>query len=77
MERTAENWERLYKLTSEQPQSRGLYHFTMGAEENANDSAPHKSPEWYEACFASLETILSYDADKDQAAFFKSLGFEW
>jgi hypothetical protein len=71
-------WEAIRTATEAQPSSLGLYHFTMGAEENAEETihveraAP--SADYYGICLRTLADALCYTDNKAAQDFFVSLG---
>lgn len=71
-------WDEIYTATAAQPASLGLYHFTMGAEENAQETihVERAAPEsdYYGICLRTLADSLCYTDNKAAQDFFYGLG---
>lgn len=73
-------WNEIYKAADQYELLHDrFYHFTMSAEEEANQMAfdgafEVESEEYVEYCFRHLESSLSYTNDAKAIAFFTGLG---
>lgn len=69
-------WNAIEAAVSAEPSARGLFHFSMGAWENASETEGVKfdSNDFYVCCFDSLGNMLAYSDDKAAVDFFVALG---
>lgn len=73
-------WNEIYKAADQYERMKDkFYHFTMSAEEEANQMAfdgafEVESEEYADYCIRQLETMLSYTDDAKAVEFFTDLG---
>ena len=76
IEKTRETWRAIEAAVYAADYSRGLFHFTMSAWQNAGETEGVKfdSDAFYVCCFDSLGGLLADDNNTDAHEFFIALG---
>jgi hypothetical protein len=73
-------WNEIARAAETAPFNSGLFHFTMSAETNAQDTIDEGNgtqDDFDRLALSTLQQILSYSDDKAAHKFFADLGVVW